>query len=337
MSSRPDFDISQIVPALLDPRLTRDQAVAFARSTLDAGIPVDQVVARFLARNAASMGDSECPSDFERLLSILFEISSGASIVPELTLLARQSSPFLQSKAVLMIGRINQNAKWVQNRLAEPDFRVRANAIEALWGVDTAEVRQLMRSCAGNGNNRVVGNALLGLYRLGDCWAIPEILKMAGHSARRFRATAAWLMGETGDPRFIKPLARMLGEPNAGLRTRAFAALGKIKIAAAKARQSAAWRIIAEVEPAQPDDQRAVAVVVLSSDGADRVPLLATQLMLSEDGQEVSSYQVEGSGPYTVRYRPVSAAAALVSVRAQSPAGFGETTAAIPPPFAPAA
>lgn len=57
-------------------------------------------------------------------------------------------------------------------RLGESDPRVRANAIESLWGVDSPEARTLLSFATNDANNRVVGNALLGLYHLGNppCW-----------------------------------------------------------------------------------------------------------------------------------------------------------------------
>src|SRR5437899_3333086 len=83
-------------------------------------------------------------------------------------------------------------------------------AIEALWGVDTPEVRAFLHAAARDPDNRVVGNALMGLYRLEDASAVPALLKMTSHESRRFRATAAWVMGETKDARFTKALAGML-------------------------------------------------------------------------------------------------------------------------------
>src|SRR5205807_10315946 len=114
---------------------------------------------------------------------------------------------------------------------------------EAMWGVDSAEAQMLLRYALTDSDHRAVGNALLGLYYLGDCSVIPKIVKMAAHEAGLFRAAAAWVMGETGDPRFIKVLVRMLADLNTIVRKRAFAALGRIKAAAAIAGQGAQWRM----------------------------------------------------------------------------------------------
>ena len=116
-------------------------------------------------------------------------------------------------------------------RLGESDPRVRANAIESLWGVDTPEARALLSFAASDANNRAVGNALLGLYYLGEASMLADVVKLAGHESALFRTSAAWVMGETGDPRFTEALRRMISEPDPIVRKRAFAALVQIKAA----------------------------------------------------------------------------------------------------------
>ena len=108
-------------------------------------------------------------------------ISDGARIFPFVVRLLRHANPHIRSKAVLMIGRGNHSPRWVRERLADTDPRIRANAAEALWGVETAEARELLQSLVHDSNNRVAGNAILGLYRLGDYSMIPEIAAMARH------------------------------------------------------------------------------------------------------------------------------------------------------------
>src|SRR5205085_1468063 len=104
-----------------------------------------------------------------RLMEILAAISDGARIFPSLVRLLRHPNPHIRSKAVLMIGRGNRSPKWVRQRLADTDSRIRANAAEALWGVNNDEAREILQSLVHDSNNRVAGNAILGLYRLGDC------------------------------------------------------------------------------------------------------------------------------------------------------------------------
>jgi hypothetical protein len=233
------------VPALCDPELAPRQALSLARAARDVDPQAEADIARELAAAAEPSGDW---GRAQRLMEILSQISDGTRILPWLMRLLRHSDPYLRSKAVLLVGRGSRGVKSeVRKSLAEPDARVRANAVEALWGIDTEEVRELLRAALRDGNNRVVGNALLSLYRLGDCSVAPDLLEMAGHASAAFRATAAWAIGETGDPRFLAVLARMLNDPSAATRRRAFASLGRMK-AAAKARLSGEGGLSVQVQ-----------------------------------------------------------------------------------------
>jgi hypothetical protein len=289
--------INALVTVNLFPRVLADeglsyrQALAVARTATQVNPMVDVALARHLSEMVTT-GDAP-PGYLQRLMGILSEISNGTRIVPSLMTLARQSNPHLQSKAVLMIGKANHSIKWLQTRLTMPDPRIRANAVESLWGVDTDEVRELLRKTARDGNNRVAGNALLGLYRLGDSSVILAMLGMAEHASKQFRATAAWVMGQTGDPRFTKALGRLLAQHHAAIRARAFAALGQIRAATALATQGNRWRVAARLEQPVLNGWRQLQVEISSVDGTQQIRLLPTQFILVEGGQPVIRYAVE--------------------------------------------
>ena len=282
-----------LLPALCDRALSREQAVALARAALQADSMAGVTLAKRLSESAVSGGSPIHMADAPRLLEILGEVSGGARLLPEIRRLLRHSNPYLRSKAVLMVGRDSPCVKWVQERLSEPDPRVRANAIEALWGVDTEEARGLLRFAMYDKHNRVQGNALIGLYWLGDCSVIPDVLKMAGHESSLSRATAAWVMGETGDPRFTEVLAGMLREPGIAVRKRAFAALGRIKAAAAQTCEGSKWRVAARfLRNNEHKCPRRLRVAVFSEDGRERLNILPTEFILSEDGRHAAAYDV---------------------------------------------
>jgi hypothetical protein len=284
-----------LLKALCDPNLSREEAMALGRAATRANPLADVELARGLADSATQEDGPIKLESAPRLMEILAEISDGSRIAPSLMRLMRHSNPYIRSKAVLMIGRGSLSVKWVRGRLSEPDPRIRANAIEALWGVESAEAQVLLRSALSDGNNRVVGNALLGLYQAGDCTSIPEIVKLAGNEQAVFRATAAWVMGETGDPRFTEILVRMLVEPNTAVRKRALAALRGIKAAAAQTSLGTRWRM-AGIAAIQPGDlqrtQRKIHLAVTTENGADLPKILPTQFILSENGQNVLSYKI---------------------------------------------
>lgn len=224
-----------LVDALCDPALSREQAIAVARAATRIDPMTDVSLAKFLADRGSSE-DTVRPAELMRLMEIMVEVSSFVRVLPVLKRMSRHPNPHVRSKAVLMIGRGNPASGWLQNRFAEPDPRIRANTVESLWGVDTEEARGLLLAAARDDNNRVAGNALLALYRLGDPSAEPDLRKMAESDSALFRATSAWVMGEIADPQFAAVLARLVGDSSQMVRKRAFSALGKI---AAKTRANA--------------------------------------------------------------------------------------------------
>jgi HEAT repeat protein len=224
-----------LVDALCDPALSKEQAVAVGRAAARIDPMTDVSLAKFLADRSAP-DDTVQPAELMRLMEIMVEVSSFVRVLPVLKRMSRHPNPHVRSKAVLMIGRGNPASGWLQNRFAEPDPRIRANTVESLWGVDTEEARGLLLAAARDDNNRVSGNALLALYRLGEPSAEPELRKMAENEAALFRASSAWVMGEIADPQFAGILARLVGDSSQMVRKRAFSALGKI---AAKTRAKA--------------------------------------------------------------------------------------------------
>lgn len=278
-----------LMPTLCDPGLTLQEAVSLGRIAMQTDPMMDVNLARKLADSVA-LGVPV--SNADRLLNVLGEISPGDRIAGSLMRLLRRSDPALHSKAVLLIGRGNRSVKWVLSRLANADPRIRANAIEALWGVDTAEARSLLRVASRDSNNRVAGNALYALYRLGDTWVIPELFKMAASESPLTRSSAAWAMGEAGDPRFSEALRRMLSEPLGIVRKCALKGLSRLKAATDKTRQGREWRVAGRLLPSSGDLRRFL-LEVDAMDGSPPPQLLPTQFILSLDGRPVNRYQVE--------------------------------------------
>jgi HEAT repeat protein len=227
-----------LLEALIDPGLTREAALELARAAMAHDSVADVTLARALVQGLTGSEEALGTEQAGRVMDVLSEVSDGTRIFPSLVRLLRHSDRNVRSKAVLMIGRGSRSTKWVRHRLEDNDPRIRANAIEGLWGVDTEEARELLQALVHDPNNRVSGNAILGLYRLGDSAMIPELMTMARHESAMFRATAAWVMGESGDPRFTEVLAALMRDSNAILRKRAFSALGSIRAAVAKLDQA---------------------------------------------------------------------------------------------------
>jgi hypothetical protein len=278
--------------ALCDPVLDRERATALARQAHRGDPSIDVKLARQLA-DSDPAGSGLGPGMAERLLEIVDHISDGRRILPSLMRMLRIDNPFLRSKVVLMIGRSGRSVTWLEKRLKEADTRVRANAIEAMWGIDTKEARELLQWAARDTNNRVVGNALVGLYRLGEISPLAELIEMAGHDSATFRRTATWVMGSTGDPRFSEVLGHMIADSNADVRKSAFEAVRRVREAVAQISQTTEWPVAVATGPRNPrTGERRVSVAVTTADGRGSPAVLPAQFVLSENGQPVWSYRV---------------------------------------------
>ncbi|SPE42357.1 conserved hypothetical protein [Candidatus Sulfopaludibacter sp. SbA3] len=282
-----------LLRALCDASLTKDQALALARSAVRVDSLADVSLAKALAESSGTGEGPVSERDAGRLMEILGEISDGTRILPSLMRMLRHPNPYLRSKAVKMIGRGSRSVRWVQNRLNEADPRIRANAIEALWGLDSEDARALLLTATRDGNNRVAGNALVALYRLGDHSVIPDVVKMADHESALFRSTAAWVMGESCDPRFTENLAKCLRDSNAAVRTRALSALGSIKAALAQSRQGEQWAVSGlMLDWAAAKNTRRMQVSVAGEETRGHPHILSTQFIVSESGRLVMEYRV---------------------------------------------
>jgi len=280
-----------LLAVLCHPALAREQVLVVARIAQRVDGTAESTIAKGLADSVISRDPDVRPKDAGRLLEVLSEISDGSRILPSLMRLLRHPDPHLRSKAVKMIGSGTRNAKWVQGRLVEADPRVRANAIESLWGVDSPEARELLQTSVHDGDNRVAGNALVALHRIGDSGVIADFFRMAAHESQRFRVTAAWAMGEAADPRFSEALARMLRDTHPPVRTRALGGLGRIKAFLAKTRQTRPWHMAGMVLDNPRRNLRRLRLAIAAEDGGEYPAALGTHFLVSEDGQPVISYR----------------------------------------------
>ena len=285
-----------LAPVLCDPGFSLKQALELARAACLANRMADVLLARALAESVELADDPTCLACAARVLEILAEISDASRIFPALVRLLHHPNPHLRSKTVLAIGRVKRSAQWVRQRLGDKDPRIRANALESLWDVNTGEARELLQSLVDDPNNRVAGNAILGLYRLGDVSTIPEVLKLARHESALFRSTAAWVIGETEDPRFTEALLEMLRDVSATVRNRAFSSLGRLRAVAAKAAHVPPCRLAARLDVLAPGSEaagetRRLLLAVTGHDGWMGPSLSPTQVVLSEDGKIVTHYR----------------------------------------------
>jgi hypothetical protein len=249
--------------------------------------------------------DLENPIDnltIARAIDALDRASAGLRLVPLVKRMLDDPDPRIQSKAATFVGRRTQNLDWARKQLEEAEPRVRANIIEALWGLSTAAAAELMRDAVLDGNNRVIGNALLGLYRLGETSSISQILQMAERPEADFRCTAAWVMGATGDPRFSKTLAGLIQDAEKPVRRNALSALQRIKNAISAAAAKGEPRI-SVIALKQEEGQATLTVLAHDKRGRILKHIAATSWTVTEGGNMVHDCAVteaDSEGPISV-------------------------------------
>lgn len=218
---------NEILPAALGnpDEFSLEEAVALAKTVSCIDPLVDTKLARWLLRGLQANHDQPGAHIVQRMLGILERITSGNRLTPMLVQLLRVLDPSIRSKVAMLMGRGTKNVGWA---LSEHDPRVRANAVEAAWGSDSRHTRGFLWELTKDPHNRVAGNALLALHRLGEKGAVAGLLKMATHSSPVFRATAAWVMGQTQDARFLEALGQMESDGDESVRRNASQAIARI-------------------------------------------------------------------------------------------------------------
>jgi HEAT repeat protein len=278
-----------LVRCVCDRSLSLPTAVTLARI----GMQMDPALDTALARAVMASEGGRAEAEAVRTLDILGEVSDGTRLVPVLTQLLQHPGPRVRSKAALLIARRNKSSRWVEQRWGETDPRVRANLLEGLWGIDGEGPRHMLREACRDPNNRVAGNALLGLHRIGDTRSIVLCMDMAAHADPRFRATAAWMMGESGDPRFMPALGRMMTDDSQMVRARAFRSLARIRKRIAAVESAGRLGVYVHEACRLADGIHRVRVAVMDAAGGDTVAALPpTAFVVWEDGQPVFSYDV---------------------------------------------
>ena len=215
----------ELFEQLCDPNAPKAEAIEIATKHARS----DPGFGSRLARSAIDKEYVEDGAKALRLLEILSAISTQVRVVVIGSLLHHPDHR-VRSKAALLVGQANQNANWVRQRMDDEDARVRANAIQSLWGADPNEARRVFRKALDDSNNRVIGNALVGLYLMGEPGCIERIVAMSKHADTKFRQTAVWVMQRTGDPAFIPVLSELVRDGEATLRLKGRQALARIQM-----------------------------------------------------------------------------------------------------------
>ena len=130
-----------------------------------------------------------------------------------------------------MYARASDNLEWVRKMLADPDVRVRANAVEGLWETKVASAGAVFREAVLDPDHRVPINALLGLHYIGDTSVDVRaaLEKIAGAPNPVARAAAAFAMGRIMDAIYAPVLESLLKDEEQQVRRQALQALISIR------------------------------------------------------------------------------------------------------------
>jgi HEAT repeat protein len=210
------------VDSLLDDRsLTFEAASALAHNLA----AVEPLLDAHLARRMMSKhgGDARTikADTALRVLRLIAEISDGSRVTSCLVQLLSHPNLEVRAKAVLLLGRANLNLTRVRGFLTSSDSRVRASAVEALWGSVDSSVRAVLWNATGDPSGRVAVNALLGLCKAGDREAFTQLVTLASSPDPVLRSGAAWAMGEAGAPEFAQALDLLAQDAHAKVRAMA--------------------------------------------------------------------------------------------------------------------
>lgn len=236
--------------SLIDPKLLPlGAAISFAKRWVAYDPMID---IKLLHMGFPTDGGAVCNVDIvraRRVLALVNELPPSRHILFPLVSLLRSPDEQVRSKAATLYGRTSHNAEWVRGRLGEMDARVRANAVESLWGEDSDAAQSVLKEASRDHHHRVAANAWIGLDKMGSREVISSLKRMAEADDPMARAAAAFAMGQTGHAEFKPVLEQMLKDSSPHARSQALRALVRIKKRQRSAAEAAKLELEASLEP----------------------------------------------------------------------------------------
>lgn len=221
-----------LLASLIDPSmLPLPTAIAFAQRWVewDPMLDIKLLEIGFPSReDAGTVADSV---GSKRALEIVCKLPPNRHVLQPLAKLLRSPESYVRSKAALMYAQASDNPEWVRKMLADPDVRVRANAVEGLWETKVPTAGAVFREAALDADERVRVNALLGLHYVGDTTADVRtaLEKIASSGNPVARAAAAFAMGRIMDAIYVPVLESLLKDEEQPVRRQALQALIAIR------------------------------------------------------------------------------------------------------------
>ncbi|HYK91766.1 MAG TPA: HEAT repeat domain-containing protein [Acidobacteriota bacterium] len=206
------------IDRMSDPDMSREEGAALTRilqrtgwiqKLMDALFSVDRETAvrvaavlqkaeRGLDLKLAVHLQSENPGIVMRSLELIEVIGNSRRLVPVLFGLLAHEDPRIQSKAALVVEKMDHDFLYTRQLLRHSDGRVRANALQAIADRADPETVEFLRQGAADVDHRVRSLAAVGLCRIGDPLGWQILSTMIQDSRVAERRSAAWAMGRCG-------------------------------------------------------------------------------------------------------------------------------------------
>jgi hypothetical protein len=201
-----------------------------ARRILRALRAVDpQTETKLLRQITASPGKVLPPAITDRILDLVDNVSDGPRLVPVLMQIYRTANPHLRARLARSIGKHHRNKDWLDDRMRDPDPRVRANAVEANWGHSDEQALNLFSRALRDPHHRVIGNGAVGFYLAADVRSLTVLSDLLSNEEAIFRSAGVWAAGQLCDARFYPRVAGLSDDTDIGVRRGVVVALAKLK------------------------------------------------------------------------------------------------------------
>lgn len=231
-----------------------------------------------------------------RLVELIERVSRGSRAIERIKFLADDPDKRVRSKVVRLLGRISGEAADARRKLGDPDPRVRAAAVEALWGHAAEHGRPVFTAALDDPNHRVRGNAVYGLYRLDDPACLLPMRQLLEDSEELARRAGLWAVEQTRDPRFLPVIAKMMASAGPEARSRCLRAMTAVRDRKGEAVEAGRLEVRLGL-PSRAPEGFVVVPVRCEREGQPADGIRALDFVIYEDGRAVDAYSVEAVRP----------------------------------------
>jgi hypothetical protein len=134
----------------------------------------------------------------------------------------------VRAKAVALVNRAASDGQEPAG-LNDTDARVRATAVEALWGRSDSLAMEIFEAHTRSEIPREAINAAVGLHRAGSLEARKLLMDWSEAKDGRFDRSAVWAMGQSDDPRLLAYLQQRVRTVDSALRGHVLRSLKRLR------------------------------------------------------------------------------------------------------------